>query len=335
MLQKPELEDERIFNCLKNEYGLRVEKVDFLPLGADQNTAVYRAITDDKTVYFVKLRSGEFNEATVFVPKYLSSLGIRQIIPPLATQTGQLWASLPPFKLILYPYIEGQNAFERHLSGPQWVEFGAALKRFHTADIPPAITSDIRREKFSPQWHDTVKRFLERIKDETFDEPVAVQMAAFLKTKSEETIKLVKRAERLAQMLQEQPPEYILCHADIHGWNLLIDNDGALYMVDWDTLIFAPKERDLMFIGGGPGDSGYTPQEEETLFYQGYGPTDIHKIAVAYYRYERIIEDIAIFCEQIFLSDEGGEDRKQALEYLKSNFLPNGAIAKAYQADSD
>ena len=106
-------------------------------------------------------------------------------------------------------------------------------------------------------------------------------------------------------------------------------------MVDWDTLIFAPKERDLMFIGGGPGDSGYTPQEEETLFYQGYGPTDIHKIAVAYYRYERIIEDIAIFCEQIFLSDEGGEDRKQALEYLKSNFLPNGAIAKAYQADSD
>jgi len=130
-----------------------------------------------------------------------------------------------------------------------------------------------------------------------------------------------------------QPPDFILCHADIHGWNLLIDNAGALYMVDWDTLIFAPRERDLMFIGGALGNSGYTPQEEETLFYQGYGQTNINQTAIAYYRYERIVEDIAVFCEQIFLSNEGGEDRKQALDYLQSNFLPDGTIARAYHSD--
>ena len=104
-------------------------------------------------------------------------------------------------------------------------------------------------------------------------------------------------------------------------------------MVDWDTLIFAPKERDLMFIGCGLGDSGYTPQEEETMFYQGYGQTNINQFAIAYYRCERIIEDIAVYCEQIFLSDEGGEDRKESLENVKSNFLPNGTIEMAYQSD--
>jgi spectinomycin phosphotransferase len=229
--------------------------------------------------------------------------------------------------------VEGQNGFEKKLSEQQWVEFGTALKQFHSANIPPTLTSSIQRENFSPHWRDTVKVILERIEDETFDEPVAVKLADFLKIKKYETLALVKRAEGLAKILQEQPPEFILCHADIHGWNLLLDTSGNLYMVDWDTLLFAPKERDLMFIGCGLGDSGYTPQQEESMFYQGYGPTKIDLNAIAYYRYERIIEDIAVNCEQLFLSDEGGEDRKQSLEYLQSNFLSNGTIARAYESD--
>lgn len=333
MLEKPEIKDKVIINCLKTEYGLSVENIVFLPLGADLNTAVYRVVTNDETVYFLKLRRGEFDETSVAVPKYLSDLGIKQIIPSLTTQTGQLWASLPPFHVILYPYVEGHDGFERNLSDQQWVEFGAALKRFHTADIPSTITSSIHREKFSTRWRDTVKLFLKRIQEETFDEPVALEMAAFLKIKGDETLELVKRAERFARMLMERTPKFILCHADIHAWNLLIDDKGAFYMVDWDTLIFAPKERDLMFVGGGFGGNGHSPYEEEALFYQGYGQTRINPVAMAYYRYERIIEDIAVYCEQIFLSDEGGEDRKQSLEYLKSNFLQNGAIAMAYQSD--
>jgi spectinomycin phosphotransferase len=81
------------------------------------------------------------------------------------------------------------------------------------------------------------------------------------------------------------------------------------------------------------GGSGRSPQEEETLFYQGYGHTKINPIALAYYRYERIIEDIAIECEQLFLSDDDGEDRIQALANMKSNFRPKGTIAMAQQAD--
>ena len=88
-----------------------------------------------------------------------------------------------------------------------------------------------------------------------------------------------------------------------------------------------------MFIGAGLQGDGHTPQEEEALFYRGYGETCIDPIALAYYRYERIIEDIAVFCDQIFLSDEGGQDRERSLEYLKSNFLPNGTIAMAYRSD--
>ncbi len=61
--------------------------------------------------------------------------------------------------------------------------------------------------------------------------------------------------------------------------------------------------------------------------------TQVDSNAMAYYRYERIIEDIAVICDQIFLTDEGGEDRRQHFGYLKSNFLPNHTIDIAYRSD--
>jgi spectinomycin phosphotransferase len=106
-----------------------------------------------------------------------------------------------------------------------------------------------------------------------------------------------------------------------------------MYLVDLDAPILAPKERDLMSIGAGLMGEWHTPAEEAALFYRGYGPTAIDPVALAYYRYERIVADIAVECGQIFLSSDGGADRAQALDFLKSNFLPDHVIEIAYRAD--
>ncbi len=333
MLERPPLKDKTLVARLEDDFGLTVESISFLPLGADLNTAVYRVLAGDGTPYFLKLRRGQVDRASIELPRFLHEQGIEQLIPSLTTRTGQLWANVDPFKLILYPYVEGHNAYETKMSEQQWIAFGAALKSFHTADVPLDITVGIPREAFSPQWRKLVKSHLDRIDDHTFDEPVAAETAAFLTATSEQTLALVKRAERLARALQASSPEFTLCHGDIHGWNLLLDPAGNLYIVDWDTLIFAPKERDLMFIGAGLGESGYTPQEERAMFYRGYGQTKVNTLAIAYYRYERIIEDIAIFCQQILMSNEGGKDREQALKHLKSNYRPGGTIDVAIRSD--
>lgn len=333
MLEKPNINDEKILRCLSVEYELTAARLDFLPLGADLNTAVYRAETTNGAAYFVKLRRGDVNPACVAVPRHLADLGMPQVIPPIPTRAGQLWSILPPYNVILSPFVHGRNAYERRLSEAQWIEFGAALKRFHTTPFPDAITAGVPREDFSPQWRQIVTQFLERIQHEQFSDPVARKMASFLRGKIRQTRRLVNRAEQLASTLRAQPPATILCHADIHGWNLLIDDDGRLFMVDWDTLMLASKERDLMFIGAGLGDSGFTSRQEETMFYRGYGKVEINRAALAYYRYERIIEDIAVICKQIFLSDAGGADRMMALGFLKSNFLAGNTIARALHAD--
>lgn len=337
MLEKPDLPDKAIIACLQDKYGLPTVQVTFLPLGADPNTAVYRVVTGDGIPYFCKLRGGLFDELSVALPKFLSDQGIRQIIAPLTTTTGQLWANLDAFKVILYPFVEGHNGYEVELSDRQWGEFGAALKNIHTAQVPPALRKRIRQEKYTPKWREIVKTFLARVEDDAFsdalNDPVAVKLAECLRIKRDEILDLVRRAEHLAQALRARPPELVLCHSDVHAGNVLIDAHGAFYIVDWDDPILAPKERDLMFVGGAQGFAGHTPQEEETLFYRGYGQTQIDPVALAYYRYERIVEDIAVYCKQLFLTDEGGEDREQSLRYLMANFLPDGTIEIAYRSD--
>ena len=141
MLEKPDLNDEKIKTCLQTAYGIQVAQITFLPIGADPNTAVYRASESNGVSYFVKLRSGDFNAAAVTVPRYLGDLGIQQVIPSLPTQTGELWAELPPFKVILYPFIDGKDGFTVDLSDQHWVAFGAALKRFHTTSTTRTTTN--------------------------------------------------------------------------------------------------------------------------------------------------------------------------------------------------
>jgi len=146
-----------------------------------------------------------------------------------------------------------------------------------------------------------------------------------IKTKQNEILRITERADQLASRLQSDPPEPVLCHSDIHGGNILIGDTGELYIVDWDDPILAPRERDLMFIGGGI-DEIWKSEREIAQFYKGYGKTEINLAAQAYYRYERVIEDLVVICEQALLTDEGGADRERSLGWFISNFEPGQTI---------
>jgi spectinomycin phosphotransferase len=332
LLEKPDLPDENIAACVRDHYGLKVAEVTFLPLGFDPNTAVYCVVTADETQYFVKLRQRVFDETAALVPRFLRDQGIAQIMAPIATTDQQLWTTLDAFKLILYPYVEGRDGYEMELSERQWVDYGTALKGIHAAVLPPALSSRLPHETYTPQWRDMVKAFQAQVEDAVIDDPTSAELAAFLKAKRAQIRHLVGRAERLGLALQAHPLEWVLCHGDMHPGNLLIPPDGSLYIVDWDNLIFAPRERDLMFIGGDMGGLWHgLPQAP--LFYQGYGQTQIDPIALAYYRYERIVQDIAAMCEQILSTVEGGEDREASLRILMNQFLPNQDVEIAYESE--
>jgi spectinomycin phosphotransferase len=94
----------------------------------------------------------------------------------------------------------------------------------------------------------------------------------------------------------------------------------------------APKERDLMCIGGGIGGM-WNRDHEVGWFYQGYGQASINLTALTYYRYERIVQDIAVTCEQLLETSEGGDDRVALLDQFARQFEPNNVVDMAYATD--
>jgi spectinomycin phosphotransferase len=333
MLERPDIQDEIIVACVRDAYGLTLTGVVFLPLGADRDTAVYRGIAGDGTGYFLKLRGGSFDPTTVAVPKLLHDQGIAQVIAPILTQSGGLWADLGAFKLTVSPFVEGRDGYAVRMADRHWREFGRALKGIHTALLPPAITQQIQREDYTPRFREHVKRFLVMAQETDFPDPVAARLAELLQREDALIGNLVRRAEALASVMQAQSQPFVLCHADIHAGNVFIDSAGRFYIVDWDTLILAPKARDLMYVGGGQFCNDRTPDEEERLFYQGYGPTDPDPVGLAYYRYERIVQDIAAYCEQILLTDGGGADQENGLRQLQSQFRPGEVVEMARRSE--
>lgn len=332
MLEKPDIPDKLIISSLREVFGLQVAQFEFLPLGADLGTAVYRVVTEDGKAYFLKLRRG-FDEIIVTVPLFLKSQGIQEIIVPLETKSSQYWADFGEYKIILYPYIEGKDGFDRELTDRHRRSLGAALKRIHSLEIPPQLRRLIPKESFDPRWRESLKSFQVLIEDKAFEDPTAAKLAAFMKSKRDEINRLLARTEELASEVQSGPLEIVLCHTDIHGGNILISDKDELYTVDWDNPILAPKERDLMFIGGGI-DNIWKSEREEAVFYEGYGKTEINLLTMAYYRYERIIEDLAVIGEQLLLTDEGGAERERSYGWFTSSFAPGQTIEIADKTDT-
>jgi spectinomycin phosphotransferase len=317
MFEKPNIKDKLIISRLQDEYGLHVTSLTFLPLGADMGSAIYR-VADNGIAYFLKLRKG-FEEIVVTIPLFLKSQGIKEIIAPFETKSNQGWTDFGEYKMILYPFVEGKNGFQMALTDGHKRELGVALKRIHTTKIPLELKRVIPQETFSPQWRERVKEFQLKVENTSFDDPAAAKLADFIKSKRSEINHLIERTEELASEVQPHPHELVLCHTDIHGANMLITENNDFYIVDWDAPLLAPKEHDLMFIGGGI-DNIWKNKHDESIFYEGYGKTQIDFPMMAYYRYERVIEDLAAYGEQLLLTDEGGADRPEAYERFTGNF---------------
>lgn len=327
MLEKPDLADDLLCAHLRTIFGLEVRQVTFLPLGADGNTAVYRATTGDRA-YFVKLRRERFREVSVTLPYFLHESGLEAIIPPLPALHGANWTRLGPYFVICYPFVAGESAFNSRLTEGQCRQFGRALRALHSAVPPPSLLEQLPRETFVSRWPEVLSSFLNGSREVHRWDAAAADLLALLDERRGQLKALLDRSNELAARLAAAVPPFVICHSDIHGGNLLLTSADGCFIVDWDDPILAPKERDLMFIGGSVG-STWRRRADQEQFYGAYGDEALDLRALAYYRHVRIIEDIALYSQDLLATAAGGADRAQALANVQSNFAPGGTIEMA------
>jgi len=324
MIEKPDINDEKIICALHENYSISVNGIEFLPVGNDSSAWAYRVGAKDKNSYFLKLKKGILNLAGLFVPRYLKDNGIEQVIAPLSTKTQKLWANVDEFAFILYPFITGNEAMKVGMTDAQWKEFGSILKRIHSIELPMDVAQFVTRETFIPKWSDPAKMLHEQVNKGNYDDPYQKELATFWKNNNETIQTLIERAELIGKRLQQTDLEFVLCHADVHTANILVTQEQELFIVDWDDTLLAPKERDLMFVLSDD-------TREEQLFFEGYEEVKIDRLALAYYGYEWCVQEIGDFGDRVFLAKDAGESTKQdAIEGFIKLFSQSDVIEAAF-----
>lgn len=328
-MQNHPLQEQQIIELLKYNYAIDAQSVQPLQLGADMNALVYK-VTAGSHLYFLKIKYGNHEEVHMAITQLLHDSHIKEIIFPITTIDGNLFKQFNYFKMIVYPFINGQDGFRQPLTKNQWIALGKALKKIHTLSIPVAIRKSLREETFSSKWREIVSALPLQIESDTSDNQITIDFKHYYQEKRHTINRLVHSAEELCKQIDVNSNEYVLCHSDIHAGNVLMTSNESFYIVDWDDPMIAPKERDLMFIGGGVGNV-WNASDEVAHFYEGYGKTNINETVLSYYRHERIIEDIAQYGQAILAYDLNDKSKLISLMHFKSIFEPNGVLDIAFQ----
>jgi len=313
-------------DALATDYELAATDITFLPVGHDAHAWAFRADTRGDASYFLKVRHRITNEAGLVIPHFLREGGVARVVAPLASKRGTLWATPGDYALAVYQFISGATGLTAGMSDRQWIEYGATLRAIHEVVPSSAVRALLRRENFVPDGAAAIRTLDEHVSSGTLNDPGRALIAEFWLERRDLIRNLVARAEELGRRLADSQPALVLCHADIHTNNVLLDGDDRIWIVDWDETMLAPRERDLMFVIGGIAREFVSPPQEE-LFFVGYGTVSVDQVALAYYRYAWTTSDIGAYGAEVFQRDDLGPlDRVEAVERFQSLFAPGGIV---------
>lgn len=209
---------------------------------------------------------------------------------------------------ILFEYLEGSTVGEKALSNEQVYQLADIVSQLHASGVDASLVdTSVISETFSPLFIPELNRLITQ-KFELLNKDIQEIVAPNLSVIRSH----IHELENLSQLLKKQNRAFVLCHTDIHHWNIIV-NDHRLYLVDWEGLKFAPPEADIFSIRHQPYFNEFT--ERYTKNNPAYA---INDNALRYYQICRKLQDIWEFIEQLQFDTLDPNARNMNLNDLKS-----------------
>ncbi len=325
MREQLKIPEEQLQACLRNEYGLDPARLEFLPRGKDYSAGLYRVLTGAGADYLVKVTSRPLYEPTFLVPRYLMEQGITAVVAPIPAKSRALWTKLADWTVIVYPFIEGDTSLTG-MTNEQWQQVGSIFQQIHHVQLAPGGLPSLKSETFNPtvyaEWIHTFET--EHLDSAPGQSPAGQALRAAWRVHQPTIHAGVLSLEKLGEVLRASSHRYVICHADLHGANLIRDRNGHVFVIDWDEVMLAPKERDFIFIR----------DPHAKAFWTGYGQRDIDWTALTYFCWERVVQDLTYNAENVCLRDDLAEQTKAEIAgFFNQTFAERkGNLAAALSA---
>jgi spectinomycin phosphotransferase/16S rRNA (guanine(1405)-N(7))-methyltransferase len=236
----------------------------------------------------------------------LRAFGCGFVVAPITTRSHDPLVQFDSYAVALFPFIEGQSfSFEEsfgEVDRERILEVVAALHKVPIAAIrPPAA------DGFVVPWLDQLDRSMQR--EVGSNGPHAAAASQLLIDNEAEIRRLIARYRTLVAQYLSDPGPVVVTHGEIHPGNVMVTSKGWV-VVDWDTVLVAPPERDLWRLAQG-GGSVLRAYVEAT----GTAPNEW---LVDLYGIRWDLTEIASFAAEFGKPHEDTADSRKALAILRS-----------------
>jgi spectinomycin phosphotransferase len=234
------------------------------------------------------------------------------VLAPLFDRDGAVIRRLDNrYAVTLSPLIDGVSSEYGPYDEPDDRRaMGALLGRLHAAtDQVPADLP--RREDFALPSRTALVEALHDL-DRNWDSgPYAEPTRKLLRLSAHDVERRLHEYDELVAGVRESSDSWVITHGEPHRANVIRDPRGGVHLVDWDTTLIAPRERDLQMVL----DQDLTGWDE---YSELAGVASLNRGALELYRTWWELSDIAVFVAGFRGPHERTEDAVASWENLAS-----------------
>ncbi len=305
---EPTVDERFIRNAVHHEYGLELKHLVFFPSGS--LAYCYRAEGISGGKYLLKLYDESLPSSFLATSRdfylpltyQLYTKGLLQQIPcPVRTKDGNFYVRVGLHLLVLLGFIEGAIVGVGDMPDSILMKLAGLVGRLHRSTnaldlVNPMVEGfTIAFEKAFPE---EMKAFLD-LRWSGRESREALQMLLF--HRRQEILSHLERLKELRRIVISSHRNMVICHADLHGNNLLQDENGCLYILDWEGAMLAPPEQDLFFFTSKDSFWNlFLPVYEHE-----FGPVSLDVPTLGFYYYRRGLEDLADWIHLLLHVDHG------------------------------
>lgn len=276
---------------------------------------------------FVRLIKNPPAEERLYAIQFLYTKGI-PVIPILSNRLGSGITPIENCGIVVSPFMGGTTLMKGAFPQAELPFFrkkiGGIVSQLHQISPADGARFSLPVEDFSKFQAESMK--LLWMIDQPHSDPLLKEFTLFLNRWRNGIECVITEAQKWTEYLRSQQFDYVLCHGDIHEDNMFITDEGEPCIIDWDEMMLAPRERDVMFFSGdGLNDylEGYRRHAPGYCINQGL---------VDYYVLEWALQEIVDYGTRILADahfDLSG--RLDAWQQFQQLFEPGGDVETAFR----
>ncbi|MCG3226679.1 MAG: phosphotransferase [Candidatus Heimdallarchaeota archaeon] len=326
MRNEPKVNRKNLKNHISEKYGIEVMKFTFVPIGEFAYSYVLKA--NDEKEYFLKMyESNRLTDSKLHSLDFSLSIAyqlnqdreISQVIYPIKTEKGLLKTKYDNLAIVIWSFIDGDIVSEKQSRTKDFmIELGGLLARIHQATNSLNLNEEKTLVFEIGFKNDLLTSLKEATECVTSTDKNHNKLQKMIKPQMDNILQSLIYLEELAERLKKEDKlDLVVCHTDPIRHNILVNENGMIYLVDWDGAILAPFEQDIWFYL----NENYL--EDFIISYKQIRKIDkINEDFIAFLFYKRTLEDLTDWIYRIFFEEMTQEQIKSDFEGLEEDSLP-------------